>query len=156
MNRSYKYAPDIKALGGGKRSPAFTIEEAAVRLQTTGLPHPSLAWKQEGFPLPQVIGRGKNRGPRRYRLDELEAWLIKKGAKFVPYKIERGVPLPRRGELQSKELLETLQKMEPGDSLHIGPEDEGPFASLRCNYFVKGTFATRKEGDGRRIWKMQG
>lgn len=156
MRSAYKYYPDLKNLGGGKRSPAFTIEEAAARLQTTALPHPRLAWKQGGFPLPQVIGRGKNRGPRRYRLDELEAWLIKKGAKFVPYKIERGVPLPRRGELQSKELLETLQKMEPGGSLHIGPEDEGPFASLRCNYFVKGTFATRKEGDGRRIWKMQG
>ena len=33
MNRSYKYYPDIKALGGGKRSPAFTIEEAAARFR---------------------------------------------------------------------------------------------------------------------------
>ena len=102
MNRAYKYAPDIKALGGGKRSPAFTIAEAAARLQTTALPHPRVAWRQEGFPSPQVIGRGKNRGPRRYRLDELEAWLTKKGAKFVPYKIEKSVPLPRGGELQSE------------------------------------------------------
>lgn len=29
MRSAYKYYPDLKDLGGGTRSPAFTIEEAA-------------------------------------------------------------------------------------------------------------------------------
>ena len=74
----------------------------------------------------------------------------------MPYVIEKGVPIPSRARQKTQEMLEALQKMGPSDSMYISRrDDELLFTSIRQNYFEKGTFATRKEGAGRRIWRLK-
>lgn len=67
-------------------------------------------------------------------------------------KIEKGIPVPPK---KSTGFTFTLQKMKKGDSTFI----RGKLASNICNAarraFGAGAYATRKEGDGVRLWRVK-
>ena len=71
------------------------------------------------------------------------------------YKIEKGIQEPRSGHREEF----PFEKMEPGDSFFI--PKEGPhsntvqWAIQRFKALNPGSaFKTRKENDGRRVWRM--
>lgn len=67
-------------------------------------------------------------------------------------KIDKNIPLPSK---RGTGFTLTLQKMKKGDSTFI----RGKLASNICNAarraFGAGAYATRKEGDGVRLWRVK-
>lgn len=67
-------------------------------------------------------------------------------------KIEKGIPLPPK---RGTGFTTTLQKMKKGESVLI----KGKLASNICNAarraFGAGAYATRKEGDSVRLWRVK-
>lgn len=139
--------------GHGRRPPLLTLDEARERLETDHLPRSGQ--RPPDFPKPADKRFCSSHDKRlKFRLDELQAWLKQKGYPFVPYIVEKGVPLPNkvRANMENRELLEALQKMEVNDSLVI---EEDRMATVRRNCGGDKRFVTHKEGEGkRRIWRI--
>ena len=142
--------------GHGRRPPLLTLDEARERLETDHLPRSGQRHRPDDFPKPADKRFCSSHDKRlKFRLDELQAWLKQKGYPFVPYIVEKGVPLPNkmRANMENRELLEALQKMEVNDSLVI---EEDRMATVRRNCDGDKRFVTRKEGEGkRRIWRIE-
>lgn len=141
--------------GGGKGPPLLTLEEARERLETEHLPRSS-SRRPEDFPKPadrKFCGTSNRHS--KYRLDEIQAWLKKKGYPFVPYKIEKGIPLPRRvlAQEENVELVKAVRKTDVNDSLEF---EEEKLAVVRRAMENGARYATRKSGEGkRRVWRLE-
>lgn len=141
--------------GHGRRPPLFTLEEARERLETEHLPRSNQRRPQD-FPKPadRQFCSGADKRPK-YRLDELQAWLKQKGHPFMPYIIEKGIPLPNKvkSNIENNELIEAIQKLEVHDSLVF---EENRVGVVRRSCGGDKRFVTRKEGEGlRRIWRLE-
>lgn len=67
-------------------------------------------------------------------------------------KIEKGVPMPKNKRATKYPFAE----MEVGDSFYVEP-DNGSIHAAASWYGKRNNkkFATRKEGEGRRIWRIE-
>lgn len=142
--------------GGGRGSPLFTLDEARIRLETEHLPPSNQRRRPDDFPKPadKLYCSGTDRRSR-FRLDELQAWLKEKGYPFVPYKIEKGVPLPPRvtAREENLELIEAVRKMDVNDSLEF---EEEKLTVVRQAMEHGARYATRRTEEGkRRVWRLE-
>lgn len=134
--------------------PLLTLEEARYRLQAPGLP----CRRTRDFPQPadKLFSSGADKRPR-FRLSDLQDWLSRKGISFVPYKIEKGLPMPpaHRKKPENVELVQVLKSLEVGDSVEY--EENQRIAIIEASEGGR-RFATRAIGTNtgkRRVWRIE-
>lgn len=129
-------------------TPTFTVPELT---STLGVPRGTVMRLIRNLGIePRLVSANK----ARYALKPFqEALNAEAGARV--YKIENNVPLASRFKPKSPDSVRveaTLNRMSPGDSVLINPDDRALF-SARAK-FLKIRVATRAEGPRVRVWRL--